>query len=269
MKLSFPYAALQLLSAFIVACAAVTAPHAASAQAPATAAVGADSVILKPASKTAQPQQLAGVLIVSVRGTKIAIRNAQGEISYDLAQIQEVRKAAPPELAKGVAAIEAGNLDEALALIKGISDRYKGLPTPWASDATALVGSIYISLGKLTEAEAAFNEFQRTYPASGSIATNVGKARIAVERGNLAEARTVAEPLVKDALGKKTVTRAESQLYGQAFYVLGKVAEGEGKLPEAMENYCRTVAIFYQERAVVTEAQKRIDALRQKGITTP
>jgi len=77
------------------------------------------------------------------------------------------------------------------------------------------------------------------------------------------------EPLVKDALTKKDVSRAESQLYGQAFYVLGKVAEGEGKLPEAMENYCRTVAIFYQERAVVAAAEKRIEALRQKGITTP
>jgi hypothetical protein len=36
-----------------------------------------------------------------------------------------------------------------------------------------------------------------------------------------------------------------------------------------MENYCRTVAIFYQERAVVLDAEKRIDALRKKGITTP
>ena len=269
MKLSFPFPALQLLSVFIVACATLTAPQAASAQVPAQAGVGTDAVVLKPASATAQPQQLVNVLITSVRGTKVAVKNAQGEISYDLAQIQEVRKAAPLEFVQGQNAINAGDLDKALALIKGIADRYKGLPTTWASDATALVGSIYISLGKLNEAEAAFNDFQKTYPASGSIATSVGKARIAAERGNLAEAKSVAEPLVKDALAKKTVTRAESQLYGQAFYVLGKVAEGEGKLPEAMENYCRTVAIFYQERAVVTEAEKRIDVLRKKNVTTP
>ena len=77
------------------------------------------------------------------------------------------------------------------------------------------------------------------------------------------------EPIVAEALKKKNVTRAENQIYGQAYYILGRAAEGEEKLPEAMENYCRTVAIFYQERAVVKEAQKRIDDLRGKGITTP
>ena len=266
MKLSFPFPTLQLLSAFIICCAVLSAPRPAFSQAP---AAGADNVILKPASATSQPQQLVNVLVVAVRGAKVAIKNAQGEISYDLEKIQEVRKAAPPEFALGQRAIEAGDLEKALPLIKGVADRYKGLPVAWASDATAMLGNIYISLGKLPEAEAAFNDFQKSYPASASNSTSVGKARLAAERGNFAEAKAVAEPLVADALTKKTVTRAESQLYGQAFYVLGKVAEGEGKLPEAMENYCRTVAIFYQERSVVTEAQKRIDALRQKGITTP
>jgi tetratricopeptide (TPR) repeat protein len=267
MTLRIQFTALQLLSAAIVGGALVSAPQAAFAQVP--AAVGADYVILKPASATSPPQQLPNVLIVAVRGTKVAIRNAQGEISYDISQIQQVTKAAPPEFGQGQRAIDAGKLDEALTLIKGVADRYKGLPVAWASEATAMLGNIYISLGKLPEAEAAFGDFQKYYPGSGSIAANVGKARIAAERGNFADAKTVAEPLVQEALTKKTVTRAESQLYGQAYYVLGKVAEGEGKLPEAMENYCRTVAIFYQERAVVTEAEKRIDALRKKGITTP
>lgn len=269
MKLSFPFPTLQLLSVFIVACSAITAPRTAIAQAPAQAAAGADYVILKPASATAQPQQFVNVLVVGVRGTQVVIRDARGEASYDISKIQEVRKAAPPEFKKGQDAIDAGKLEDALALLKGVADRYKGLPTTWASDAAAMVGNIYVSLGKLPEAEAAFNEFQKSYPATGSNTASLGKARLAVERGNFAEARSAAEPLVADALTKKTVTRAESQQYGQAFYILGKIAEGEGKLPEAMENYCRTVAIFYQERAVVTEAEKRIDALRKKGITTP
>jgi tetratricopeptide (TPR) repeat protein len=267
MKLSFQFVALQLLSALIAGCVLVFAPGAALAQAP--SAAGTDYVILKPVSATAQAQQLVNVLIVAVRGTKIAIKNAQGEIAYNLSQIQEVRKAAPPEFAQAQRFIESGELDKALPLMKGIADRYKGLPTQWATEATGTLGNIYISIGKLTEAEAAFNDFQRSYPESGSVATGVGKARLAAERGNFTEARDIATPLVAEALTKKTVTRAESQLYGQAYYILGKIAEGEGKLPEAMENYCRTVAIFYQERSVVKEAQNRIDELRKKGITTP
>ena len=226
-------------------------------------------MILKPASATAQPQQLTNVQIVGVRGTKVSVKNAQGEIAYDLAQIQEVRKAAPPEISQGRNALESGDLDKALIIFKRVSETYRGLPTPWAMDAAATLGNIYVNLGKLPEGEAAFSEFQKAYPASGSIAASVGKARIAAERGKFSDAKGIAEPLVKDALTKKTVTREENQIFGQAFYVLGKVAEGEGKLPEAMEYYCRTVAIFYQERAVVMEAEKRIDALRKKGITTP
>lgn len=267
MKLRFPFPALQLLSAIIVASAPLAAPRAAFAQAP--VAAGTDSVILKPQGAGAQAQQLVNVLIMSVRGTKVTVKNSQGEIAYDLAQIQEIRKAAPPDFALGREAIDKGEQDKALLLIKGIADRYKGLPTAWASEATQMVGNIYVNLGKLPEAEAAFNEFQRVYPGAGAVAASIGKARIAAERGNLAEARGIAEPLVKDALTKKIVTRAESQIYGQAYYVLGKIAETEGKLPEAMENYCRTVAIFYQERAVVSDAEKQIDALRKKGITTP
>jgi tetratricopeptide (TPR) repeat protein len=266
MKLRIPFTALQLLSALIAGCALICAPCAAFAQAP---AAGTDYVILKPVTPTAQPQQLINVLITAVRGGKVSIRNAQGEAAYNLTQLQEVRKAAPPEFGQAQRLIEAGDMEKALPLMKGVADRFKGLPTPWASDATGMLGNIYLSLGKLEEAEAAFNDFQQSYPAAGSTVTGVGKARLAAERGNLAEAKTMAAPLVAEALKKKNVSRAESQLYGQAFFILGKVAEGEGKFPEAMENYCRTVAIFYQERAVVKEAQKRIDELRQKGITTP
>ena len=267
MKLRFPFPALQLLSAFVLAATPVLSPRPAAAQAPAQA--GADYVVLKAPRQGVPPMQLTGVTITMVRGTKVSIRNAQGEIAYDLAQIQEVRKNPPAELAQGRQFIEAGAFDKALPLVKSVVDRFKGLPVTWASEACATLGNLYISLGQLPEAEIAFADLEKSYPGAGGNAASLGKARLAAERGKLAEARTVAEPIVADALGKKSISRAESQLYGQAYYILGKVAEGENKLPEAMEHYCRVVAIFYQERAVVKEAQKRIDELRQKGITTP
>lgn len=269
MTLRFPLPKLQLLSAFVSATVALCMPNVAFSQAPATAGPFADSVLLKPRSTAERAQQMPNVLIVGVNGTKVVIRNAQGEISYDLSQIMEVRKNPPVEFQQAQAFIEAGQLDKALPLIKSVTTRYKGLPTTWAADASAMLGNVHISLGQLDQAEAAFGEFEKSYPSAGSGASSIGKARLAVERGKLDDARAVAEPVVADALTKKNVSRADSKLYGQAYFVLGKIAEGEGKLPEAMENYSRTVAIFYQERAVVKEAQKRIDELRKKGITTP
>lgn len=268
MKLRFPFPLLQLLSAIVVFASLVSGTPTAFAQAPAPAA-GTDYVLLKPPTPTAQPRQLINVLVTGVRNGKVAIREAMGQIEYDVSQIQEVRKAAPAEFPAGQRFIETGELDKALPLIKAVADKFKGLPTVWAQDATAMLGNIYLSLGQLGEAENAFNEFQRAYPGAGSITASIGKARLAAERGKFAEARSIAEPMVADALKKKSVSRADSQIIGQACFVLAKAAEGEGKKSEAMEQYCRTVAIFYQERSVVAEAQKRIDALRKDGITTP
>jgi tetratricopeptide (TPR) repeat protein len=267
MTLRFPLPKLQLLSVALAAVAIFVKP--AFAQAPAPAPFGTDYVIMKPRAAGVPPQVLANVLVTGVRGTKVAVRNPQGAIEYDISQIQEVRKAAPPEFAKARALIETGDMQNALPLVKSVAENFRGLPTTWASDANAMLGNIYLSLGMLPEAEAAFNEFERVYAGTGSTAAAVGKARLAVEKKDFAAARAAVEPIVADALTKKNITRSESQLYGQAYFVLGKIAEGEDKLPEAMEHYARTVAIFYQDRAVVKEAEKRIDELRGKGITTP
>lgn len=266
MTLRFPFPTLQLLSAAFAAALFFGAARTAFSQAP---AAGQDYVLMKPAATPSQPVQLVNVLITGVRGGKMTVRDAKGEAAYDIAQVTEVRKVPPPEFAQAQKFIEAGDLEKALPLVKAVTEKFKGLPITWASDASSMLGNLYISLGKFHEAEIAFNEFQKAYPAAGTLAASMGKARLAAEAGKFAEARAAVEPVVAEALQKKNVTRAENQIYGQAYYILGRAAEGEGKLPEAMENYCRTVAIFYQERAVVKEAQKRIDELRKKGITTP
>ena len=223
-----------------------------------------DSMILK----TTPPQKKDG-LITSVTGGKVMLKEVAGEIAYALEQIESVSKAAPVEFQRGSQLVEAGDLAGALGPMKAVADKFKGLPTTWAQDATASLGNIYISLGKLPEAAAAIADFKSAYGGGNSLAARVAEARLAAARKKFAEAKSIAAPVVAEALTKKNVSRADSQLFGQAYFVLGQVAEGEKDFPAAMENYCRTVAIFYQERSVVAEAQKRIDDLRQKGITTP
>lgn len=255
MNLRVVFPARQLLSAVVGAFLLASA----------TIAGAQDTVTLK----TNPPQMKTNVTITGVVGTRVMVREGAGEIGYDVSQIESVVKAAPPEYAQGMRFVEAGDAEKALPLLKGVADKFKGLPTAWAQDATAAVGNLYLSLGKIPEAEAAFADLKKAYGGANSLAASVGEARLAAAKNKFSEARTIAEPIVKEALTKKNISRPENQLYGQAYFVLGQVAEGENKLPEAMENYCRTVAIFYQERSVVAEAQKRIDDLRQKGVATP
>jgi tetratricopeptide (TPR) repeat protein len=257
----------QLLSATLalLTAAAGLQPHRAAAQ----AAAGSDVVVMAPAAANQPPRTLQGVLITGMQGNRMMVRDASGEVGYDVRQVQSVTKAAPPEFTNAQRAVEAGNFEAALPLAKAVADRFKGLPTAWAQEATSMVGNLYVSLGKLQEAEVAFTDFERLYGAANSAGAKIGKARLAAAKGRIEDARTIASDIVTGAMAKKNVSRAESQLYGQAYFVLGQCAEKENKLPEAMEHYCRTVAIFYQDPTIVKEAQKRIDDLRTKKVTTP
>jgi hypothetical protein len=239
------------------------------ASAPQAVAQTGDFIVLKPAQTGAQPRSLQNALVTGVVGTRVMIKEGAGEIGYDLGLIQEIKKAPPVEYTNGMRFIEAGDMNGALPLIKAVADKFKGLPVQWAQESTAMLGNIYLAIGKLPEAEMAFADFKKAYAGTGSTATKIGEARIAAAKKRYPEAKKMAEEIASEALSKKNISRSESQIYGQAFFILGQAAEGENKLPEAMEHYCRVVAVFYQERSVVAEAQKRIDELRQKGITTP
>ena len=270
MKLRATLPIRQLLSA-ILGVLTLTASPLTLAQTTAAPAgpVGSDYVLMKPAVAGAPASELRGVLVTGMTGRSVMIKNATGEVGYDIAQIQEIRKAAPPEFAKAQQLVESGDFAGALPLIKGIAEKFKGLPIVWAQDATSMLGNIFLSLDKIPEAETAINAYETAYRGTTASGAGVAKARLAAAKKRFGEAKGIASSIVEGALSRKTVTRAESQIFGQGYFVLGQCAESEGKLAEAMENYARTVAVFYHERSVVKEAEKRIDELRKKGVTTP
>ena len=268
LRSTFPFR--QLLSATAAVLTLTAAPFA-FAQTPAAPAAptGSDYVVMKPTGPGAPASVKQGVLIIGMQGSRVMVKEGAGEAGYEVAGIQEVGKAAPPEFAQAQQLIEAGDFAKAAPLIKGIADKFKGLPIYWAQDSTNMLGSLYLNLDKVSEAEAAISAYETAYRGTATSGASAAKARLAAAKGRFAEAKALASSVVAGALSRKTVTRAESQIFGQGYFVLGQCAENEGKLPEAMENYARTVAVFYHERSVVAQAQKRIDELRKKGVTTP
>lgn len=269
MKLRATRPTRQLLSATLCVLTLTLSPHA-FAQAPAAAApTGSDYVVMKSTAPNVPPRVMQGVLITGMQGSRVMVKEGAGEAGYEVAGIQEVRKAAPPEFAQAQQLVESGDFAKAATLFKGIAEKFKGLPTAWAQDATAMLGGLYLNLDKVSEAEAAISAYEIAYRGIGPSGANAAKARLAAAKKRFAEAKGLAQSVVAGALSRKTVTRAESQNFGQGYFVLGQCAESEGNLAEAMENYARTVAVFYHDRTVVAQAQKRIDELRQKGVTTP
>ena len=209
------------------------------------------------------------VLGASASGVQIKV-GAQ-TLTLPPAMFESFQMPPPPEYAQGYQAYSAGELQKALVLIKSVTDRYKGLPTEWAQYATGMLGDIYVATADYAKAEAAYNDFKKLYAsaAGGSPTSEVGLARIAVAKKDLATAKAKLEPITAEALKEKTVSPRKALAYSQAFLVSGELKEEEGNLQGALEDYLRTVTLFYHDRAAATTAQQKADALRSRDKTNP
>ena len=145
------------------------------------------------------------------------------------------------------------------------------MPTDWAQYATGILGDIYVASGDFAKAEAAYNDFKKLYQsaAGGSIGSEVGLARIAIAKKDLAAAKAKIDPIIAAALAEKTVPPEKKLAYSQAFLVSGQLKEEEGNLQGALEDYLRTVTLFYHDRTAVTAAQQKADALRSRDKDHP
>lgn len=171
--------------------------------------------------------------------------------------------AAPAEFNQAIAAYQAKDFEKALSLTKTVVGKFHGMPAPWAQQAMAMLGELYIATKDMTKAEAAYADFKRFYPAGGSLQSDVGISRIAVARQDFDTARQKIAPITEDALKQKQIPPGNAIAYSQAFLVSGEVKEAANDLQGALEDYLRTVTLFYADRVAVGEAQDKADALRK------
>lgn len=213
-------------------------------------------------------------VVIGATPAGVQIRIGAQTITLGASMFDTFQMATPPEYAQGVQAYTTGDLAKALGAIRSVTDRYKGLPTPWAQAATSLLGDIYVASGDLPKAEAAYAEFKKLYAAAaaGAVSTSeVGLARIAVAKKDLATAKAKLEPITTEALKDKSIVADSNKAlaYSQAFLVSGQLKEEEGNLSGALEDYLRTVTIFYHDPTAVTAAQQKADAIRSRDKDHP
>ena len=215
--------------------------------------------------KVGDPKQ--GVISqVSASGVSIQMA-AGGSATIPLAQIDSVQMAAPAEYHLAMQALAQKETAKAASLIAAVVGKYKGLPIEWAQQATALAGFIALQNGEMTKAEAAFAELKKFYPAA--VESRVGTAAIAASKKDFATAKTLVAPIVEDALKQKDVPIGNRFAYSRALFISGQVKESEKDLPGALEDYLRTVTLFYHDAAAVAAAQERADALRKNKVAVP
>ncbi len=200
--------------------------------------------------------------IVGATATDVKLRVAQGEIGVPQAQIESVEMPPPAEYNEGLAAWEQGETGKALGSIRPLVQKFNGLPTDWAQRASALLGDILLASDDTAGAEAAYAEFLKHYPGTGSRGADVGMARVMVSKKDFAGARAKLEPILAEAAEKKTVSRLEGASYGQASLLMGDILASEGKHSEALASYLRTVTLYHHDARAARNAQEKADALR-------
>jgi tetratricopeptide (TPR) repeat protein len=212
------------------------------------------------------------VLEVTSKGQlEFLVGGTSNKLGLPLSNVKEVRMNPPAEYAAAFTAYAAKDYPKALTLIKGLTDKYRGLPAAWAQQASAMLGELYIQTNDLVKAEAAYTDFKKFYPTGGSLQSEVGLSRLAVAKKDYETAKQKLAPITEAALKEKIITPANALVYSQAFLVSGQIKEAAGDFPGALEDYLRTVTLFYHDRSAVASAQEKADALRaaHKGVTVP
>jgi hypothetical protein len=255
MKLRFPFHLQQLLSATTVAFVLGTVAHA------------QDTVTM--ATGTVTQGKVLGV--TPSGNLELQVAGSTDRLGFPLSSVRDVKMAPPPEYAQAYAAYTAKDYAKSLTLMKTVVDKFKGLPSAWAQQAALMMGELYIQSNDLPKAEAAANDFKRLYPTSGGLQAEVLFARIAAAKNDMATAKQKLAPITEAALKEKTVNVTNGLAYSQAFLVSGQVKEADGDLPGALEDYLRTVTIFYLDKSAVASAQDRANALREahKDVVVP
>lgn len=202
--------------------------------------------------------------VLGVVGDSVEIRVGAGTIGVPLANVSRVVKDPPTAFHMAVRAYKNGELKKALIGALAVADRWAGLPTPWAQQATGMLGDIYLELGNEKGAEAAYKFFKRKYPGKASLQGDVGMARLAVSKGEWGKAKKLVEPIIEAALKDPQPSETEGLAYSQAFYVSGQIMEHKDDLAGALQDYLRTVTIFNEDSIAVSSALARADELRKE-----
>lgn len=207
--------------------------------------------------------------VVGLSDGSIRLQVGAGTVGVPLAKVAKVQVAPPADLAGGKAAFAAKDYKKALLHLAKVTALFKGLPTDWAREALALLGDTYLELKQLPQAEKAYSDLKTLYPGpEGEALASTGLARLSLAKEDYVAVVEQLEPTAKEALGKSYVSESDSARYGQLFYLLGQAREGQGNSAEALQDYLRTVTVFYHDEETTALAKARADGLRENSKTT-
>jgi len=194
----------------------------------------------------------------------VTSRGGEGKFPIPLSDIKSVSMATPATVVKAEAAGVAPS-----AVVSALEPQIKqfaGLPADWIVNAMAELAQAYAALNQPDKALATYNAIDTLYPGSKYHTQAVaGKADMILKAGKFDEALAAVQPIVDEANKNIAPSPTEGATYAQAFLVYGSALEAKNKPQQALEAYLTVKTMFYQNSNLVTEADHRAKALREKN----
>jgi tetratricopeptide (TPR) repeat protein len=207
--------------------------------------------------------QITGVADGMVTVQSTTSRGGSATVPYPLSDIKSVTMAVPPAVT--TASTPGTSPAAVVSALEPVVRQFAGLPTDWVVGAMAQLAEAYSAQGQEDKAVAVYNQIVQLYP--GSAFENVakaGKAEMSLKAGKIDEALAAVQPMVDQANKDIAPSPADGALYAKAFLVYGQVLEKKNQPQQALEAYLTVKTMFYQNPALVDQAEQLAKALRDQ-----
>jgi tetratricopeptide (TPR) repeat protein len=203
--------------------------------------------------------------ITGISGGQVAVNIAGGNTVVYLSDIQSVTMNPPAAFTQINGASPAATISTLEPLVK----EYAGLPADWVLQAMSDLADAYDAQGLANKSAAVYTQINTLYPNSPLKKMGViGAAKLAVQQGKIDAALAAVKPLVDEANQNLAPSADEGRLYAGAFLVYGQALQAQKQYPQALEAYLTVKTMFYQNPALVDQADQLAKKLRalQPGV---
>jgi tetratricopeptide (TPR) repeat protein len=205
--------------------------------------------------------QIVGVANGMVMVQSMTSRGGIAKVPYSLSDIKSVSMTIPPSI---LAAQAQGTTPDAIITdLEPPVKQFAGLPADWVVSAMAQLAEAYATQGQAAKSEQMYDQITQLYPGSSYIAVaKAGKAEMSLKAGKIDEALAAVQPMIDQANQNIAPSPSEGAIYAKAFLVYGQVMEKQAKPQAALEAYLTVKTMFYQNPALVAQADQLAAALR-------
>jgi tetratricopeptide (TPR) repeat protein len=197
---------------------------------------------------------------------QVTISSASGSLVktvVNLSDVKSVRMATPAAM--------AGLKEDAppatvIAALSPLVKAYAGLKTNWVVDAMAHLADAYENSNQDAQALAIYTQINQLYPDSlYQNAAAAGLAQLELQQGKVDDAMAKLQPIIDKASADLAPSPEEGRSYARAFLVYGQALQQQKEYSKALEAYLTVKTMFYQNPALVAQADQLASALRRQN----